>query len=74
MTSMWDYLIVTASNDAQARAYEHQLTLRQHLGLIQNVREVRVIADPGGLRIGSGGSLAQRRDIEIHADSLRRRY
>ena len=56
MSAMWDYLIVTASNDAQARAYQHQLTLRQHLGLIQDVREVRVIADPGGLRIGSGGS------------------
>ncbi|MCF7973744.1 MAG: hypothetical protein K9N55_08005 [Phycisphaerae bacterium] len=56
MTLMWDYLIVTASNDAQARAYEHQLTLRQDLGLIQDVREVLVIADPGGQRIGSGGS------------------
>ncbi len=56
MTSKWDYLIVTASNGAQAKAYEHQLTLRQHLGLIQDVREVRVIADPGGHRIGSGGS------------------
>lgn len=53
---MWDYLIVTASNDAQAKAYQHQLTLRQRLGLIQNVKDVRVIADPGGRRIGSGGS------------------
>jgi galactokinase/mevalonate kinase-like predicted kinase len=53
---MWDYLIVTASNDAQARAYEHQLALRQTLGLIQDVRKVLVIADPGGKRIGSGGS------------------
>ncbi|MCP4453032.1 MAG: hypothetical protein GY809_16340 [Planctomycetes bacterium] len=56
MTEKWDYLIVTASNDAQAKAYEHQLALRQRLGLIQDVREVRVIADPGGRRIGSGGS------------------
>ncbi len=53
---MWDYLIVTASNDAQAKAYQHQLTLRQELGLIQDVREVLVLADPGGQRVGSGGS------------------
>jgi len=56
MTSMWDYLIVTASSNAQAKAYQDQLTLRQELGLIQNVCEVLVIADPGGKRIGSGGS------------------
>jgi galactokinase/mevalonate kinase-like predicted kinase len=52
----WDYLIVTASNDAQAGNYEHQLALRQELGLLPYVRDVIVVPDPGGKRIGSGGS------------------
>ncbi|MCP4608356.1 MAG: hypothetical protein GY845_06545 [Planctomycetes bacterium] len=52
----WDYLIVTASNDAQAKNYEYQLALRQELGLLPCVRDVIVVPDPGGKRIGSGGS------------------
>ncbi len=54
--NQWDYLIVTASNDAQAQAYESQLKIRQDLGLLSDVREVMVVADPVGVRIGSGGS------------------
>ncbi|MCU0913180.1 MAG: hypothetical protein MUC88_01285 [Planctomycetes bacterium] len=52
----WDYLIVTASNEQQAQAYETQLRVRRELGLLGDVREVIVVADPGGRRIGSGGS------------------
>ncbi len=52
----WDYLIVTASNDAQAAAYEGQLRLRRKLQLLTGVRQVMVLADPGGRRVGSGGS------------------
>lgn len=52
----WDYLIITASNRAQAKAYESQLKLRQRLGLISGVEHLMVVADPGGQRIGSGGS------------------
>jgi len=52
----WDYLIITASNEAQARAYEGQIALRRRLGLLSDIREVLVIADPGGKRVGSGGS------------------
>ena len=54
--NQWDYLIVTASNEAQARAYKSQLKVRQDLGLLSDVRDVLVVADPGGKRIGSGGS------------------
>lgn len=54
--NQWDYLIVTASNEAQARAYESQLKIRQDMGLLGNVHEVIVVADPGGKRVGSGGS------------------
>ena len=52
----WDYLILTASNDAQATAYESQLRTRCTLGLLSGVANVLVVADPGGKRVGSGGS------------------
>jgi galactokinase/mevalonate kinase-like predicted kinase len=54
--NQWDYLIVTASNETQARAYESQLKVRQDMGLLSSVRNVMVVPDPGGKRIGSGGS------------------
>jgi fucokinase len=54
--SSWDYLIVTASNARQARAYEAQLRLRRELGLLAEVRECFVAADLEDRRIGSGGS------------------
>jgi galactokinase/mevalonate kinase-like predicted kinase len=52
----WDYLIVTASNEAQAAAYESQLAVRRQLGLLTGARDVLVVPDPGGRRVGSGGS------------------
>lgn len=52
----WDYLVLTASNHDQAIAYETQLALRRQLGLLPMAGEARVIADPGGRRVGSGGS------------------
>jgi galactokinase/mevalonate kinase-like predicted kinase len=52
----WDFLIVTASNAAQAAAYESQLRLRRELGLLAGVNQVLVVADPPQRRIGSGGS------------------
>ncbi|MEI7728552.1 MAG: L-fucokinase [Verrucomicrobiota bacterium] len=52
----WDYLIVTASNELQARAYTTQLSLRQQLGLLPTIGTALVVADPGGKRVGSGGS------------------
>ena len=52
----WDYLVLTASNAMQARAYEFQLTLRRKYGLLPQVREALVVADLEDRRIGSGGS------------------
>jgi len=54
--NQWDYLIVTASNEAQALAYESQLKVRKDLGFLSSIRDVIVVPDPGGKRIGSGGS------------------
>lgn len=55
-TASWDYLIVTASNEAQAEAYRSQLELRRRWGVLSMVNQVLVVADPGGQRVGSGGS------------------
>jgi fucokinase len=54
----WDYLIITASNDAQAEAYRALLGFRERLGLIRDIRKILVVPDPGGRRVGSGGSTA----------------
>ena len=48
--------MVTASNDAQAAVYDAQLRLRRELGLLAGVGDVMVVVDPGGRRVGSGGS------------------
>jgi len=52
----WDYLILTACDDMQAEAYRGQLELRRRLKLLAGVRHVLVVPDPGGRRVGSGGS------------------
>jgi fucokinase len=52
----WDYLILTASHAAQAEAYARQLQLREKLGLLRGFRQRVVVPDPGGRRVGSGGS------------------
>ncbi len=52
----WDYLVVTASNEAQADSYRLQIRLRQELGLLTDVAHALVVPDPGGKRVGSGGS------------------
>jgi fucokinase len=54
--SGWDYLVVTAANEDQAAAYRTQLELRDRLRLITGVRNIAVVADPGGVRVGSGAS------------------
>ncbi len=52
----WDYLIVTAANGWQAQGYQAQLSLRRELGLLGDIHEAIVVPDPGGKRVGSGGS------------------
>ena len=52
----WDALIVTASNDVQADAYRMLLASRNGRGVLAPFKRWLVVADPGGQRIGSGGS------------------
>jgi fucokinase len=52
----WDYLIVTAANERQAAAYELQMQTRRRIGPLRDVRNVLVVPDAEGRRVGSGGS------------------
>jgi len=55
MTS-FDFLILTAANEAQANGYRAQLVWRQTNGLLDPKTQVLVITDPGGRRVGSLGA------------------
>ena len=51
----WDWVIITASNETQAKSYEAQIKYRRDQGMLHNVR-VDIIPDEGNKRIGSGGA------------------
>lgn len=52
----WNWLIVTASNELQAAAYRSLVKAREGSSLLASFERWLVIADPGGQRVGSGGS------------------
>ncbi|HVF10604.1 MAG TPA: L-fucokinase, partial [Abditibacteriaceae bacterium] len=54
--SPFDVIVLTAANAAQAAGYRAQLEERERQGLLPAGSTWRVIADPGGKRVGSGGS------------------
>ena len=51
---VWDYIILTASNDHQAEAFKAQITAR--LSYLPSRTRFEVIPDEGGVRVGSGGA------------------
>lgn len=53
---VWDYVVLTASNDDQALAYNVQIEHRQAKSLLPKNTKFVVIADRDGKRIGSGGA------------------
>lgn len=55
----WDYIILTASNEAQADAYREQIEERLERGLIPAETKYAVLPDPEGKRVGSGGATFQ---------------
>ncbi len=55
----WDYVILTASNEAQAAAYREQLRYRLDNGLLPTTAGYAVLPDPDGKRVGSGGATFQ---------------
>jgi fucokinase len=56
VSSSFDILILTAANEAQATGYRAQLTWREQRGLLPPSTRWFVVTDPGGQRVGSGGS------------------
>ncbi len=53
---VWDYVIITASNEMQAAAYEQQISYRLENNYLSNRTKYKVIPDPEGKRVGSGGA------------------
>ena len=51
---VWDYIILTASNEHQAKSYRTQIDDRRQY--LPSRTEVMVVSDEGGRRIGSGGA------------------
>lgn len=54
--SGWDYVILTASNEAQALAYRLEIEYRQKKGMLPSGGNYVVLPDPEGRRVGSGGA------------------
>ncbi|MCF7853201.1 MAG: hypothetical protein K9N51_00265 [Candidatus Pacebacteria bacterium] len=52
----WDDVVLTAANESQAAAFRYQLRVRHELGMLPKETAFHVVADPGGIRIGSGGA------------------
>jgi fucokinase len=52
----WDVCVLTASNQHQADMYRRQIQIRAQAGLLPPRTRFVVIADPQGVRIGSGGA------------------
>lgn len=56
MDPVFDHLVLTASNPAQARAYRRQLAEREAGGGLRGIGAWHVMEDPGGRRVGSGAA------------------
>ena len=54
--ALWDYIILTASNESQAQSYREQIEYRLEEGKLPRETVYAVIPDPDGKRVGSGGA------------------
>lgn len=52
----WDYVILTASNEAQALGYRLEIEHRLAKGMLPSRCRYVVLPDPEGARVGSGGA------------------
>lgn len=55
----WDYIVLTASNEEQAKGYRLQIQERLKRRLLPKDTHYVVLPDPDGKRIGSGGATLQ---------------
>ena len=53
---LWDYVILTASNEEQAASYRTQIQYRLEHHMIPESTHYAVLPDPDGKRVGSGGA------------------
>lgn len=54
--AMWDYIILTASDEHQASGFCEQINFRKEGGFLPKKTKFAVIPDPGNIRVGSGGA------------------
>lgn len=54
--SGWDYVILTASNEEQAKGYRLEISHRREEGRLPEHCVYAVLPDPEGKRVGSGGA------------------
>lgn len=57
--TQWDYIVLTASNEAQAESFYRQIEWRKEKNVLPKNTKFLVIPDPEGKRIGSGGATLQ---------------
>ena len=53
---LWDYVVLTASNDSQAESYRQQIDYRLRKGYLPKETHYAVLPDFEGKRVGSGGA------------------
>ena len=53
---IWDYVVLTASNEEQADIYKSEIEYRLHLKQLPARTKYLVLPDPDGKRVGSGGA------------------
>jgi len=53
---LWDYVVLTASNESQAKIYEAEIENRLAGGFLPQKTCYLVASDPEGKRVGSGGA------------------
>lgn len=53
---LWDYIILTASNELQAESFRKEIACRLEKKVIPDRIHYAVIPDPDGRRVGSGGA------------------
>ncbi len=53
---IWDYVVLTASNEEQASIYRREIEYRLYLKQLPARTRYLVLADPDGKRVGSGGA------------------
>ena len=53
---VWDYIVLTASNENQAEGFRAQIDERLNQGLLPKKTHFAVIPDKDGKRVGSGGA------------------